>query len=319
MVSVGLSEEGISPYLNLLALRFGDGGVVVGCINSPRNVTLTGDESQIDALISLLDKGGVLNRKLKVDVAYHSPHMATIAADYLQSIQELERGESIDNISMISTVNGNTISLPELQQSEYWVKNMTCPVRFSDSLTKICSSTATKITKKLGANNRDIDSVTDILEIGPHSALQGPIKDTLSSLARSDIAYQSAMVRNVSAIDTVLAAAGRLHCAGHAINISEINHPGKEPGDGLLALPDLPQYHFDHSKSYWHESRLSKEGYRLRQHPRLDLLGTRVPDWNPLEARWRKFMRVSETPWIRDHKVCKLYLHCSIFTKTQSR
>lgn len=298
MVSVGLSEEGISPYLNLLALRFGDGGVVVGCINSPRNVTLAGDESQIDALISLLEKGGVLNRKLKVDVAYHSPHMNTIAADYLLSIQELERGETIYDISMISTVDGNIISLPELQQSEYWVKNMTCPVRFSDSLTKM-----------LGANNRGIASVTDILEIGPHSALQSPIKDTLSVLGRSDIAYQSAMVRNVSAIDTILAAAGRLHCAGHAINISEINHPGKEPGDGLLTLPDLPQYPFDHSKSYWHESRLSKVGYRLRQHPRLDLLGTRVSDWNPLEARWRKFMRVSETPWIRDHKVCKLYLY----------
>lgn len=315
MVSVGLSEEDISPYLNLLALRFGDGGVVVGCINSPRNVTLTGDESQIDALISLLENGGVLNRKLKVDVAYHSPHMDTIAADYLLSIQELERGEPIYDISMISTVDGTIISLPELQQSEYWVKNMTSPVRFSDSLTKIWSSTATKKTKMLGANNQGIASVTDILEIGPHSALQTPIKDTLSALGRNDIAYQSAMVRNVSAIDTVLAATGRLHCAGHAINISEINHPGKEPGDGLLTLPDLPQYPFDHSKSYWHESRLGKEGYRLRQHPRLDLLGTRVPDWNPLEARWRKFMRVSETPWIRDHKVCKLYLHCSIFAK----
>lgn len=33
------------------------------------------------------------------------------------------------------------------------------------------------------------------------------------------------------------------------------------------------------------------------------LLGTMVPDWNPLEARWRIIIKASENPWIEHDKV----------------
>lgn len=140
MISVGLSEEDVEPSLNQVALQFGNRGLIAGCINSPRNVTVTGDEAQVNSLKSLLEKNLIFARKLQVDVAYHSPQMDVIAADYLLSIKDLQRGDFAADVStMISSVTGETLSLDDMQESEYWVKNTTLPVRFSDALIQIGS------------------------------------------------------------------------------------------------------------------------------------------------------------------------------------
>lgn len=99
----------------------------------------------------------------------------------------------------------------------------------------------------------------------------------------------------------MLEPAGYLHCLGLPIDVHRINH-GHEPGIRLMALCNLPEYPFEHSKKYSHESHISK-GLRLRSQPRLDVLSKTVLDWNPLEARWRHFLRVSELPWTEHHKV----------------
>ena len=37
--------------------------------------------------------------------------------------------------------------------------------------------------------------------------------------------------------------------------------------------------------------------------PRLDLLGAPVADWNPHEPQWQNVVRLSDTPWLSDHKI----------------
>jgi zearalenone synthase, highly reducing iterative type I polyketide synthase len=69
-----------------------------------------------------------------------------------------------------------------------------------------------------------------------------------------------------------------------------------------MILPDIPSYPFDHSKGYWFESRLGNH-FRTFPQNKLDLLGKPVADWNPLEAKWRNVIRVSEMPWVEDHVV----------------
>lgn len=55
--------------------------------------------------------------------------------------------------------------------------------------------------------------MTDVLEIGPHSALQTPVKDILKSMEGGPtVAYNSLLRRNVSAVVSSFAAIGRLHC-----------------------------------------------------------------------------------------------------------
>ncbi|KAF6218695.1 hypothetical protein HO133_006046 [Letharia lupina] len=132
--------------------------------------------------------------------------------------------------------------------------------------------------------------------------MQGPTKDILRGIDKDGISYDSVMVRSVSALDTLLDAVDRLTCFGYPVDISEVNKSGMKPAIQMV-LPNLPEYPFDHSRSYWHDSRYNKDGSRFRNNLRLDLLGTPVSDWNPLGARWRKIIRISETPWIEDHKV----------------
>lgn len=308
-MSVGLSEGQLITYLKELEHRFGRSDIVVGCINSPNNVTVSGEDAQLDLLKSLLDQDSIFSRKLQVNVAYHSPQMNAIAEAYLASMRDLEPGDlGVAHSIMISSVTGTNVPLVEIGQSEYWVKNMTSPVRFSDAITRICALTPETSKKTLGKNQAAV-LVSDLLEIGPHSALHSPIKDILKKLG-ADVSYSSTLVRSIPATETLLTSVGRLHCYGHSIDISKIN----DLGGKQAVLSDLPEYPFNRSKSYWHESRMSKDGYRLRKHPRLDLLGNSVMDWNPLEAKWRNFLRASEIPWIRDHCVrgTILVLECVI-------
>lgn len=301
MMSIGLSEADVHPYLQRLQPL----GIPVttACINSPRNVTLAGDENAINALKTIFDAERIFARKLNVNVAYHSSQMNEIAAEYLMSIQDLKSGDqSGRSPTMISSVTAIRVSTAELCQSEYWVQNMVSPVRFADALTQMTMQSASS-KKKLRPSNESVTLIYDLLEVGPHSALQGPTKDILAGISRGkEVKYTSVLVRNTSALDSALSSAGYLYCLGYPVALEKVNQTGVKPGANLIALPNLPEYPFDHSKIYWYESRLSK-GLLQRKHKRLDLLGTPSSDWNPLEAKWRKFIKVSETPWVKDHKV----------------
>ncbi|PVH91333.1 hypothetical protein DM02DRAFT_498720, partial [Periconia macrospinosa] len=67
-------------------------------------------------------------------------------------------------------------------------------------------------------------------------------------------------------------------------------------------IESLPEYPFDHSCTYIPAGRLSRS-FRFREHKKLNLLGKPVVDWNPLQPRWRNFLKISELPWVKDHKI----------------
>jgi hypothetical protein len=74
------------------------------------------------------------------------------------------------------------------------------------------------------------------------------------------------------------------------------------PARSKRVITDLPEYPFDHSCTYWPRGRLGKE-FRFRRNIRHDLLEKPGLDWNPLEPRWRHFLKLSELPWAEDHKI----------------
>lgn len=127
----GCLSPKFQPYLDDLAGHSGEKGLIVGCINSPENVTVTGSEIQIDVLISFLSKGPTFVRKLQVDVAYHSEQMTEIASQYLMLIEDVKAGEPLLRPpAIISSLTGNRVSVNELRRADYWVRNMISPVRY---------------------------------------------------------------------------------------------------------------------------------------------------------------------------------------------
>ncbi len=278
MIAVGLGPGAIQERLSALK----QGYATVACENSPSSVTVSGDLAAVEELKEQLDSEGVFARKLLVEAAYHSRHMALVEDDYLASISDMKTNTG-SNVRFYSSVTGKEATGQDLGP-KYWVANMVGRVRFASSLNKLC---------RAGADM--------LVEIGPHSALAGPVKQIIQSDAQlkgSNIKYESALTRKYDAAQTVLSLAARLVAEGAPLDLSAVN--GARGSENVVV--DLPPYRWNKSKSYWAESRLSKE-YRNRQHPRLDLLGKPEPNFNPFDARWRNIIRGTEVPWIRDHRI----------------
>ncbi|KAI1772031.1 putative polyketide synthase [Hypoxylon cercidicola] len=313
MMAVGLSESAVLPYIEKILKDQEQGKLTVGCVNSPQNCTLSGDETLVYATQSLLQRDGVFTRVLRVPVAYHSPHMSQCAESYQELIQGIQPGKSMwPHTTMVSSVTGDIIMDKELQQPEYWVKNLVSTVRFADAIGRICRDSEKEVNKKLDLSHLNHVSVTDFVEIGPHSTLQGPIQQILSTGSShggdQPASYNSTLIRGQNAMSTILEMIGNLHCLGIDIDLSRVNRNSIVSSRLTATLPTLPEYPFNHSTSYWSEPRISRQT-RLDPNPYNGLLGLPVNDWNPLQPRWRNTIRASSIPWVEDHKINKDILY----------
>ncbi|MCJ1250983.1 hypothetical protein MMC30_008213 [Trapelia coarctata] len=230
MISVGLSYSDVYPYLDKASAQFTSCALTVSCINSSKNVTISGDTSQVNALKSLLDQDQIFARILLVDVAYHSPHMEIVASDYRTMIQDIKKGDARPRpITMISSVTGKAVTGLEMISPEYWVSNMVSPVRFLDAVVHLFSQSAQRVRKRLVLSHRNHFHINMLVEIGPHSALQGPVRDILIGLQNStSIGYTSVLVRKSSAMHSMMTAVGHMACLGYPINWEKVNFPNTQ-------------------------------------------------------------------------------------------
>lgn len=303
-MSVNLSATEINSYLDKWISKESHGCISVACINSPQNVTIAGDEDLIDLVYVILERDQIFARKLKTAVAYHSTRMHEIASQYALSLQALERGDPIgEGVVRVSSVTGERcLTTEKLSTAEYWAGNMIEPVNFLQAVSQLTSETKAFSVRKLGVATPSV--IYDLIEIGPHSTLKRAINETLATNSpKSNVRYYSILSKYSPSDVSTLTLAGHLYSSGYPIALHEVNQALIHPPTGGFASFDLPEYPFTHSAKYWHESRLNKH-YRLRKHPRLELLGTPAGDSNPLEMRWRKFFDPVESPWIEDLKVC---------------
>ncbi|PVH83915.1 putative polyketide synthase [Cadophora sp. DSE1049] len=287
MMAVGGSAEDMRPLIKLLK----EGQATVACINSPSSITASGDEEAINELQAAVEANQMFNRKLRVDTAYHSHHMNLVAEEYSETIKHVTSRET-SSASFHSSLHGRLIDTTELGPS-YWVENLTCPVRFSEAVQSMC--------KPVGDSSDP--GVDALIEIGPHAALEGPIKQILKSIGGSaiKIPYTSTLLRNKDAVDTAVQLAAAMFMKGVDINFGAINFP--IPGvKAPVLLTNLPKYSWNHSSKYWHESRIA-EKHTNRLFARNDLIGTLANYSNDLEPTWRNIIRADDMPWVRHHKM----------------
>jgi acyl transferase domain-containing protein len=306
MMVAGMSS---SQAKTLLMTSKDTDGLSIACINSPKSVTISGDRQALEVLQSALNSENIFNRMLLVDVAYHSPQMRSTAAAYAQKVGLLETGPPQKKPPiLISSVTGEYVDPDHLCQADYWVQNMLQPVRFSDAIRRLCCSTTSDRRKRLDGSHRKHVLISCLVEVGPHSALQGPIKDIFQvNPPGSKISYHTSLRRGWDAISSFLTTLGQLKCLGVSLDVDLVNLLSQEPKSRVqkrVILADLPEYPFDHTHTYWPLGRLGKE-FRFRRSMKHDFLGKPVVDWNPFEPRWRNFLRLSELPWAADHQVRK--------------
>lgn len=293
MLAAGLSPQEASAY----SQRTRTGKVVVACINSPSSVTLSGDFAAIEEVEQMLTKDGKFARKLKVSSAYHSHHMLEMADEYLQRLEEvITPRNSWSGITYSSPVSGKVVKGAESLGAENWVRNLTQPVLFSSALESMC------LPSRARDGNKNADSLDILLEIGPHGALAGPIRQILKvpSLKDRNISYACCLTRGEDAVKTMQNLACSLICKGYPVDLDAINFP--DGYGNLRVLVDLPSYPWNHSAKYWKEPRLNV-AHRQRKHAPHELLGRSIVGTNPLTPTWRHFLRATDLPWLRDHMV----------------
>ena len=295
MLAVGLGAEEIQQFLPSAAED-----VCIACENSPSSVTLSGTTKSISELQGILDSRGVFVRELKTGRAYHSPHMASVAAAYdimlpeaLNKLTEDDLLWSRPRSHMISSVTGEPV-VGDYLSPDYWSANLRQRVLFDTAVQRLGSDSA-------------FSHVNLVIEVGPHSALSGPFKQIRMARKLDRFTYVPSLVRNKDDAVQLLSVAGSLFVADYPVDLGEIN--STDPPDTGIRKPrtqyllvDLPPYQWNYEKQYWAEPRGSAE-QRSRAYPRHDLLGSRVSGLTTHTQVWGNVLRHRDVPWLKDHNV----------------
>ncbi|KAK4214346.1 hypothetical protein QBC37DRAFT_421440 [Rhypophila decipiens] len=282
MLAAGVGAEEAEKYIKDTQ----NGRVVVACINSPESVTISGDMAAIEEVAARLEDNNVFARKLQVPLAYHSHHMLPMEQEYIDNLRAILPKRLHDpNESPVlfsSPVTGSIIPAENLTP-EHWARNLTNPVRFSESFAALCTPSA---------------GVDMVVEIGAHSTLSGPVRQILKDKSKK-MAYTTCLRRGINAVDTIQDLACDLISHGYPLDLKAVNRLDLK---SAMMVPDLPSYPWNHSTRYWREPRVSKET-RYKKFGAHELLGLPMPGSTGAIPTWRSFLRLSDLPWLADHQV----------------
>lgn len=305
MLAVGLAADQVPEYLAKLPVDTA-ARLTIACENSPASVTMSGDDADVQALKRVLDDSGVFARALKTGKAYHSSQMDAVAPMYAElyaaaheTLSETQLVWRRPVVGMVSSVTGTVVQATELPIT-YWCDNLRSRVLFDRALTT------------LGATP-DFANVNILVEIGPHTALGGPVKQIVAA-REYDMQYVASLTRGTDGAVALLRTAGELFNRGLEVAFDQINSLEATPTtvtttvetakgracNGPRYLPDLPHYQWNYERRHWWQPRVMKE-LRTSKHPRHDVLGRRIFGLSDDAATWKNVLRQRDVAWFADH------------------
>jgi acyl transferase domain-containing protein/NADPH:quinone reductase-like Zn-dependent oxidoreductase/NAD(P)-dependent dehydrogenase (short-subunit alcohol dehydrogenase family)/acyl carrier protein len=262
MLAVGMSQ---SQTLELIKF-FED--VSVASINSPKSVTLSGNEDTLKQAASLMEIKGIFNRMLQVEVPYHSCLMDPLQDEMLESLKDIKPRKNA--IKLYSTVTGKQLGGSQWG-ADYWWGNVRQPVNFAGAMETLIN-----------------DGYSIFIEVGPHPVLKNSITECLNAAGKQGQLVQT-LNRKEPEILQLYQGLAALFTLGFEINWQRISPEGK-----FIKLPAYP-WQKDH---YWHESELSRQD-RLGKAGNV-FLNNKVHSPHPA---WDVELNPLFFPFINDHKV----------------
>ncbi|WP_269788664.1 beta-ketoacyl synthase N-terminal-like domain-containing protein, partial [Streptomyces sp. 8ZJF_21] len=180
-------------------------GVCVAAVNGPRSVVLSGDAGAVERYARRWPEP----RRLRVSHAFHSHHMDGM----LDAFADVVRGLTFSPPALV---------MPgDVEDPEYWVRQVREPVRFMDALRRL-----------------DAAGATTFLEVGPDAALTAVGPETLPDAAFVAVAHR----RDPGERRTLLDALARLHVRGQAVDWGRMFPDARRQ--------DLPLYAFQRQR-HW--------------------------------------------------------------------
>ncbi|MEP6917358.1 MAG: type I polyketide synthase, partial [Acidobacteriota bacterium] len=264
------------------ALRGREHLLAVAVSNSSRSTVISGDPAALDALIAELEPQEVFCRRVKVDVASHSPQMDPLRPDLLAALDGMQ--PSPGQVPFYSTVSGELTSGTALD-SEYWADNLRSPVLFSAAVQRLIA-----------------DGHTTFIEMSPHPILIPAVEEGLRDSGQAGLVAVPSLRREEDEEQALLDALAMLYVAGHPIAWSRLYAAAGRH-------VDLPTYPWQRER-HWFETisqmdLAAGDGARSRSagssHPllrqRLDVAdrpGSRV---------WELTLDAHAPGYLRDHRV----------------
>lgn len=180
---------------------------------------------------------------------------------------------------LYSTLTGSVVDNPAQLSASYWGANLESPVLFARAV------------ESLLAAKKDISRI--FVEVGPHCSLSAPLHQIIARHSLQTSKYIPTLLIDQDQVRCLLQAAGELFSTGYVVDFVAINGKGQ-------FVSCLSPYPWDRQSLNWKESRLSKT-WRFRQHPRHELLGSRMLESSDIEPSWRNLLSLGDVPWLGDH------------------
>lgn len=286
MMAVGLSKRDAADLCVRPEYR---GGICIAASNGSSSVTLSGDLDIVEKVRDDLTEQGKFARVLQIDTAYHSPHMEAPAVKYLEvlataHVSPLKARNATNWVSSVYGIdepNDNDLDV------KYWKDNMVRPVLFHEALRTAL---------------RQYGPFDIVIEVGPHPALKGPATATMKEVIGSAFPYYALLDRRKDDRLAFSEFMGNMwtHFGPGAVQLRPFVENSSRPNLVHQYLEEAPTYPWDHSQTYYRESRLSKQ-YHFRTAAPHELLGVRTRDDDEYEMRWRNILKLDKLPWIEGH------------------
>lgn len=148
-----MAAIGLSPAEAEREIADIPGWIEIAAVNSPRAVTVAGDEAALKTLEARLTERDKFVRILALDYAFHTRAMDPIEAPLRTALAGL--APATTRVPMVSTVTGAVID-GETLDADYWWRNIRCPVAFD--------AAARAAIEDMG--------ITTLIEVGPHPVLK---------------------------------------------------------------------------------------------------------------------------------------------------
>ena len=268
MAAVGLTEKELLPYLQKYP------HLCIACYNSPSALTVSGDKEELAQLCSDLHSDNCFCRPLVVTHAFHSSFMAPAMPAYKAAVETIH-GRSL-TCRMFSSLRGCELEEASQLTADYFVENLTSPVRFPDAVASLAAALPNAL----------------YVEVGPHPTLQRPLQQCLQGQESLRGRVIGTLDRRLSTKTAIARCIGGLLTAG-------VSCP--QAVDAFIPASHrydrLPHYPFER-KTLWLES---EQSYRFR-YPQIDhpILGVRQPAPIPT---WENDVSCEREKWLLDHVI----------------
>lgn len=270
------------------------GRVEMAAHNSPSTVVLSGDEDAIEEVADFFRGRRKYAQKLKVDTAYHSHHMIPCAERYAAALVGLE----IEQPTAGRPVWYSSSSVPSVKMGkenltpEHWAVNMTSPVYFFETVAHVLEAEGPP----------DL-----VVEFGPHPALKSAFASSFQNItAKQNVPpYHGLLSRGQDDISQLASVLGHIweHLGIGSVDFEALDQAFSGNAERNWMPRGLPQYSFNHSRSFGTLSRVSSAHIhnRCAPHP---LLGKRCFESETThQITWRNVLRPTEIPWLSGHQL----------------